>query len=428
MEEKNLKREFRKRSKQNHETCYSYILLGVVVTIIGFISAIMTVIFTKVGFIKPPTHLALLTVSSIFAVVGIMLYLLGEIILNRNYKQFLYSKNINRSRNEREYFNEDNLEHFKKSKFVDDDLKESKKFKDKYMFEEKKDYDFRDSKIREDYNDEYEEERYELEDKKSLDSQYKKKDYDFRDSKIRENYNDEYEEERYELEDKKSLDSQYKKKDYDFRDSKIKEDYNDEYEESYELEDKKDLDSQYKKKDYDFRDSKIREDYKDEYEESYELEGKKDLDYSQDEKNDYEVRDNKVSEDDESFSIFKYNFKYDEGYNGYRGVINDVEIIIGMITPKIEDYVSKLVFQYNNNIDAIVEFMIGSEAFDSDTGMFKGVNKKILKKSLNSPTIRIISEDLCEISYLNHTLDDTTIISFQFSGVYERMMYLTFDD
>ncbi len=76
------KKEFKKKCKENKTTSYKLMLCGGVSSTIGFIIVVVTMIFSKtfntsiIGFI----------LGGIVAIVGIILDLIGEVMLAKEYK------------------------------------------------------------------------------------------------------------------------------------------------------------------------------------------------------------------------------------------------------------------------------------------------------------------------------------------------------
>lgn len=87
MEYKELKKKFRKLCKKEKRSCYNYILLGGFLAILGFVTVLMTFILAKRLVIGFPTYQILFAVGCIFAVIGLILYFIGERIFN---KEFMY--------------------------------------------------------------------------------------------------------------------------------------------------------------------------------------------------------------------------------------------------------------------------------------------------------------------------------------------------
>ena len=109
----------------------------------------------------------------------------------------------------------------------------------------------------------------------------------------------------------------------------------------------------------------------------------------------------------------------------YNGTINDIKFCADELNQDIVEYSEKLATEYNSNLSKIADFMLNDEAFDNKEGMYKNISKEQLLESLNTPTIRLVANDYCEIAYTNHTLDDEHILSFEVSGVYNKFYYLS---
>lgn len=78
------KKEFKKKCKQEKTTSYKLMLSGGIISTIGLVVVILSFLIIKeftlqiVGFV----------IGGIIAFVGMMLYLIGEIILAKNYKRY----------------------------------------------------------------------------------------------------------------------------------------------------------------------------------------------------------------------------------------------------------------------------------------------------------------------------------------------------
>ena len=121
----------------------------------------------------------------------------------------------------------------------------------------------------------------------------------------------------------------------------------------------------------------------------------------------------------------KNKFVFDSGSNEYIASINAVKISIRQLSDDLIAYAEKLFNEYNSNLDNIAEFILSSNAFDNETGIYKKISKDKLLKSLGAPYFRLTSNNHCEVVYYNHTLDKENIISFEVGGVYNKLGYLS---
>lgn len=85
MEYKELKKKFRKLCKKEKRACYNYILLGGFLAILGFITVLITFTLAKKLVIGFPTYQILFALGCIFAVIGLILYFIGERIFNKEF-------------------------------------------------------------------------------------------------------------------------------------------------------------------------------------------------------------------------------------------------------------------------------------------------------------------------------------------------------
>lgn len=89
MEYKELRKKFRILCKKEKRTCYNFIFLGSFLAILGFITAIITLILAKRFIIKYPAYQYLFGVGSVFAIVGLVLYFIGAITFNNDLKNII---------------------------------------------------------------------------------------------------------------------------------------------------------------------------------------------------------------------------------------------------------------------------------------------------------------------------------------------------
>lgn len=120
-------------------------------------------------------------------------------------------------------------------------------------------------------------------------------------------------------------------------------------------------------------------------------------------------------------------FIYDNDNNQYIAKINNVEFCIGNIPTERElSYVYTIAENYSRKLYKIANYMLQNNNFKEFFGCNNMLEQELIK-NLNTPTIRIINENEATISYCNHTLDSTHIISFEFIGVFEKIAYLSID-
>ena len=127
------------------------------------------------------------------------------------------------------------------------------------------------------------------------------------------------------------------------------------------------------------------------------------------------------------FDILKSDVIYDEQNNIYSILTNNIIFNLDAI-PNFEEkkYIDKIIQEYNCQKHKIANFLLQSNNFK---GFFKcnNISTEELINKLNIPTIRIINENYSTVSYCNQTLDTAHIISFEFTGVFEKMAYLNID-
>ena len=90
------------------------------------------------------------------------------------------------------------------------------------------------------------------------------------------------------------------------------------------------------------------------------------------------------------------------------------------------EYAMKLASAYHLYLSKIMDFLLEDEAFRDD-GIFPDQNKETLLPALGTPSILLLSNNDGQCSYCNQTLDDTHIISFEFSDIFDDLYDLTIE-
>ena len=124
-----------------------------------------------------------------------------------------------------------------------------------------------------------------------------------------------------------------------------------------------------------------------------------------------------------SNDTFVYNKKTKE----YSGIINEIEFTSDVLNAEMVVYAEMLAKEYYNNIPKIVDFMLSDERFDFENGFYPNLTKEKLTNALKLPMIRLIDKNNCDVSYLNHTLDDEHCIYFEVDCIFEKLYYLSID-
>ena len=78
------KKEFKKKCKEEKTTSYKLMLFGGIISIVALIIALVTFIIIEEFYLQ----IVSFVIAGIFAVIGIILDLAGEIILAKNYKEY----------------------------------------------------------------------------------------------------------------------------------------------------------------------------------------------------------------------------------------------------------------------------------------------------------------------------------------------------
>ncbi len=89
MENKELKKKFRIICKKEKRACYNYIILGGFLAILGFITVIITFILARKFIIVYPTYQILFGLGCVFAIVGLVLYFIGENIFKNDLRNII---------------------------------------------------------------------------------------------------------------------------------------------------------------------------------------------------------------------------------------------------------------------------------------------------------------------------------------------------
>lgn len=120
-------------------------------------------------------------------------------------------------------------------------------------------------------------------------------------------------------------------------------------------------------------------------------------------------------------------FIYCQKYNDYIATINNIEFSISHLPTESEfNYIKTLSESYEKNLNKIANYMLSNDNFKI---FFDCLNIKLNKlvNLLDIPNIRIMNENQASITYCNHKLDKTHIISFEFIGIFEKFAYLSID-
>lgn len=131
---------------------------------------------------------------------------------------------------------------------------------------------------------------------------------------------------------------------------------------------------------------------------------------------------------DKEICVDNILFVYNKLTKEYEAVIDGIAISVEQVDIEKVRYAKTLVSEYKNNITKIVDFLMADEDyFGVKNGFYPNLTKEKLTRSLNLPSIYIIEKNNCEISYLDHTLDDEHCINFEVDGVFENLSNLSID-
>lgn len=120
-------------------------------------------------------------------------------------------------------------------------------------------------------------------------------------------------------------------------------------------------------------------------------------------------------------------FIYNQKYNDYIATINNIEFYITHLPTESEfNYIKTLSENYEKNINEITNYMLSNDNFKKFFDC-SNITLNELVNLLDIPNIRIMNENHASITYCNHKLDKTHIISFEFIGIFEKFAYLSID-
>ena len=120
-------------------------------------------------------------------------------------------------------------------------------------------------------------------------------------------------------------------------------------------------------------------------------------------------------------------FMYDEKYNNFKAIINNIEFSISHIPTDTElKYVETLSKEFQNNSIKIAKYLLEDEGFKQFFDCNNITDTELIER-LEMPTIRILGNNEAAISYCNHRLDKEHIISFEILGIFEKFAYLSID-
>lgn len=121
-----------------------------------------------------------------------------------------------------------------------------------------------------------------------------------------------------------------------------------------------------------------------------------------------------------------HRFVFDEKNQLYKAIIRNIEFMMDEYSEENEAYAKQLATDYHLHLAQVMDFLLEDEAFRDD-GIFPNQNKETLLPALGAPSIFILSNQDGQCSYCNHTLDDTHIISFEFSDIFDNLYDLTME-
>lgn len=110
-------------------------------------------------------------------------------------------------------------------------------------------------------------------------------------------------------------------------------------------------------------------------------------------------------------------FQYNEGEELYQATADGIEFVSEEEPELSEEEVRDLAASYQENLPRILDFMLPALE-----GFYGKLDKARLPEALGQPRIDL---DTSEVSYCEHTLDDSHVISFEFYDDFETLENLT---
>ena len=112
-------------------------------------------------------------------------------------------------------------------------------------------------------------------------------------------------------------------------------------------------------------------------------------------------------------------FQYSEDEELYLAVVDGIEFVSEEEPELSDEEVRDLAESYQENLPRILDFMLPALE-----GFYGKLNKAELPKTLGRPRIDL---DTSEVSYCEHTLDESHVISLEFYDDFETLENLAID-
>ena len=112
-------------------------------------------------------------------------------------------------------------------------------------------------------------------------------------------------------------------------------------------------------------------------------------------------------------------FQYNEDEELYLAAVGGIEFVSEEEPELSEEEVRDLAEGYQENLSRILDFMLPALE-----GFYGKLDKAELPKALGRPRIDL---DTSEVSYCEHTLDESHVISFEFYDYFQTLENLTID-
>lgn len=93
MDKKQLKKDFKKKCKEEKAMNYKHIMTGTILACIGCILVVLFLLLDQNGIVQFPMQIVGYGLGAVFAIIGMILDLTGEIEFSREFKNYLQSYN-----------------------------------------------------------------------------------------------------------------------------------------------------------------------------------------------------------------------------------------------------------------------------------------------------------------------------------------------
>lgn len=92
MKKNQLKKEFKKKCKQEKRDNYKLSLIGTILSLLGFCIVFVTLFLDTKGIFIYPFQILCYVLGAIFGMVGVALDLIGEITFSKQFKEYIKTR------------------------------------------------------------------------------------------------------------------------------------------------------------------------------------------------------------------------------------------------------------------------------------------------------------------------------------------------